>query len=146
MVANNFEQVRRMVCQHLHDLKLGLYPGLGRSYPHRSGLPPIYSKHQPPTPAECITVNTYAVDTDPDPEIPGAVVRVQIRVRAEHDADPLADQIADALDKSHHQVWAGIRVARCKRISTVQLGLDAAGLDERTDNYEIHTTGGQHHE
>ena len=68
------------------------------------------------------------------------VARVQVRVRAPYDADPLADAALAALHGAHHETWGGLRVARCAHLSALQLGADQSGLDERSDNYELHIT------
>lgn len=126
------------VCTRLDTAGVAYWPGPDGSYPKTPPRRPAFAKRLPATPPEALAVATYGLDLQPDPQDPSEVFRVQVRSRAPYDADPPADQALAALHGQHHQVWAGIRVQRCRHLSTAQLGADpSTGLDERTDNYEL---------
>ena len=126
------------VATRLNDAEVGYWPGPTGTYPTTLPRTPVYAKRLPATPPEALAVNVYGQDLQPDPTDPTEVFRGQVRSRAPYDADPPADQALAALHGQHHQVWAGIRVQRCRHLSTAQLGADpSTGLDERTDNYEL---------
>lgn len=133
------QDVTVAVMTRLHDREVAWWPGsLDGAYPKQPPRTPVFAKRLPATPPEALAVATYGLDLQPDPQDPSEVFRIQVRSRAPYDADPPADQALAALHGQHHQVWAGIRVQRCRHLSTAQLGADpSTGLDERTDNYEI---------
>lgn len=135
----DFSRIIDAVCWQLNDQKVGFWPGANAPYPKKPPLPPVYAKRLQATSGSCLAVSVYDYSA-PQPGSATITARVQIRTRAPYTADPLADQALNALHGAHHQEWHGLRVERCIHTSTAQLGIDEAGLDERTDNYEITTT------
>lgn len=129
-------QVIDAVGTRLMGAGVGYWPGPAGTYPTNAGRP-IFAKRLRPKPDTAIAVTTYGTDLDPNPDLPTIRVRVQVRTRAPLDADPIGDQIIQALHGQHHQEWAGLPVNRCIHLSTAQLGANQAGLDERTDNFEL---------
>ena len=125
------------VATRLDTAGVGYWPGPTGTYPTTLPRTPVYAKRFPATPPEAFSVSVYSLDLTPDPDDPTEVFRVQVRSRAPYDADPHADEALQALHGQHNAVWAGVRVERCRHLSTAQLGADTAGLDERTDNYEL---------
>ena len=131
--------ITRAVCERLAQAGAAYWPGEDGAYTLTpGGAPPVYAKRLQATPDTALAVATYQIDPPIDPGDPVTVVRVQVRARAPYDADPLADTALAALHGAHHQEWGGLHVARCAHLSALQLGADQAGLDERTDNYELH--------
>lgn len=120
----------------LHSNNIGYMPANASDpYPTTHALPPIFAKRLPAKPEECIALNVYGWELEPDPKNPLTVARLQTRVRAKHTADPLADRIVTALHGLH--ATTGDTIGRIRHVSTAQLGADPAGLDERTDNFHI---------
>lgn len=112
------------------------------TYPNNPNVPPIYAKRFPPkAPDNALTINAYGIQVSPDPNQPVETIRVQVRSRAKNTASLVVDDIADPiltlLHGAHHQKWGALTIQRCQHLSTAQLGVDAAGLDERTDNYQL---------
>lgn len=125
----------------LHNHTIGYWPGPDGTYPTHPHAPPIYAKHLPPTPDTCIAITTYALNLEINPDLGRTfTIRIQVRVRAPQDADPIADQILTVLHGQHRQEWEGLYVERCRHLSTAQLGTNPGGLDERTDNFELTIT------
>lgn len=126
------------VCTRLDAAGVAYWPGPDGTYPKTPPRTSAFAKRLPATPAQALAVTAYDVELTPDPEDTVEVFRVQVRSRAPYDADPTADAALAILHGQHHQEWAGIRVQRCRHLSTAQLGADpSTGLDERTDNYEL---------
>lgn len=133
--------ITRAVCERLAQAGVAYWPGEDGDYTRPpGGPPPVYAKRLQTTPETALAVAAYQIDPPITPGDNVTVARVQVRARAPYDADPLADAALTALHGAHHQKWGGLRVARCAHLSAVQLGADQAGLDERTDNYELHIT------
>lgn len=133
--------ITRAVCERLAQAGVAYWPGEDSAYTLTpGGPPPVYAKRLQATPETALAVATYQIDPPITPGINVTVARVQVRVRAPYDADPLADAALAALHGAHHQTWGGLRVARCAHLSALQLGADQSGLDERSDNYELHIT------
>lgn len=128
------------VCQHLHNLKVGYWPGSTGTYPKTTSQPPIYVKRLPSAPVAAYAVTAYNLELDAyDPR--KQTVRIQIRSRNPFDADQLADRAVQAMHAVHHQTWGPVTIHRCKHLYAAQLGADpATRLDERTDNYELEVT------
>lgn len=133
----NLRTVINAVATRLHDTGVGYWPGPEGTYPDTPQARSIYAKRLPPKPAEAYAVTAYGLTTTPDPDVTSYTVRVQVRSRAPYDADPMGDDALNSLHGLHHQEWAGLHVDRCQHLSTAQLGADSAGLDERTDNFEL---------
>lgn len=127
------------VMTRLSDSGVAWWPGsIDGAYPTTPPRTPVYAKRIPASSPEALAVSVYQLDLQPDPEDPTEVFRVQVRTRAPFDADPTADEALAALHGAHRQQWAGVRIERCRHLSTAELGADpATSLDERTDNYEL---------
>lgn len=133
--------VTRAVCERLNRAGVAYWPGEDGAYTLTpGGPPPVYAKRLQATPETAFAVTAYQIAPPITPDSNVTVARVQVRVRAPYDADPLADAALAALHGVHHQMWGGLRVARCAHLSALQLGADQSGLDERSDNYELHIT------
>ncbi|WP_263120857.1 minor capsid protein [Cellulomonas sp. RIT-PI-Y] len=99
-------------------------------------------KTVPAGPDVVAAVTVYDVDDDPDPRQVRRTFAVQVRFRApgRPDAvDVIAQEAKDALHGEHHSRFGQVPIARCARVSVAQLGPDAGGRHERTDNYRIVT-------
>ena len=121
----------------LDDAGIGYWNPTG-TYPAQPEKPPVYGKRLPAkSPSTAVAVNVYGVEVSPDPNQPVETFRIQIRTRKAGVADDLADTILSRLHGSHHEKWGALTIQRCRHTSTAQLGLDTAGLDERTDNYQL---------
>lgn len=139
----NMRDVIHALATHLNDTRIGVWPGPNGTHDHRSSQPLIFAKNPPRAPqahtAYILTAYQHAHTIDPS-TARVHTVRIQILSRAPRDADPLGDAVVRALHGQHRQEWNGLAIDRCKHVSTVQLGADSAGLDERTDNFEITIT------
>lgn len=136
----SMSEILEAVATRLKEAGVAEWDGMNTPVPEGDDRVRVWAKHYPPvTPS--LTVNVYSIKVPAHGEA-DTTYRVQIRTRAPHNADPLADKALQALDDIHHQEWAGVPVARCRHISTAQLGLDGQ-TDERTDNYEITTQKGK---
>lgn len=109
-------------------------------YPTITPAPPAYVKRIPVSaPNEAVAMLVYNSEGSLNPGMRVAQWHLQTRVRAPYDADILADRIKRVLVGVHNTRWNGVRVQTIKHLSTAQLGVDAADLDERTDNYLVIT-------
>lgn len=125
------------VASRIDQAGLGYWNPAG-AYPAAPERPPVYGKRFPPkAPQTAVSVNAYSIQVSPDPHQPVETIRVQVRTRKPGTADPLADSILTLLHGKHHEQWGALRVQRCRHLSTAQLGVDTADLDERTDNFEL---------
>ena len=97
------------------------------------GAVQISAKRLSVTPDQGVGITVYG-STD-DPQL--LTRRVQFWCRGKPDdpfgPDRLAHRLYEHLHWRHHDSL----IARARRLSTAQLGLDGNGRDERTDNYEI---------
>jgi len=99
-------------------------------------------KTVPTSPDVVCAVTVYDVDDDPNPRQVRRTFAVQARFRApgRPDAvDEIAQEAFVALHAQHHTAFGQVPIARCARTSVAQLGPDANGRHERTDNYRIVT-------
>lgn len=90
-------------------------------------------------PPSLIAIAAYnAID---DPSLSDSTAQVQFRVRGPSadpgPADDLADGIFDSLQGRHGAVLNGITLVYARRTSTLPLGVDGNGRQERTDNYDL---------
>lgn len=111
----------------------GAYPAAERA---------LTIKAVPASPDVVCAVTVYDVDDDPDPRQVRRTFAVQARFRApgRPDAvDEIAQEAFVALHAQHHTAFGQVPIARCVRTSVAQLGPDANGRHERTDNYRIVT-------
>lgn len=97
------------------------------------GAVQIAAKRLSATPDQGVGITVYATTDDPDV----LTRRVQFWSRGQPNdtfgPDRIAQLIYERLHWRHHDTL----IARARRLSIAQLGLDGNGRDERTDNYEI---------
>ncbi len=89
----------------------------------------------PSTTDRAIAITPYDTDDPLDgPAVRFVQLRSRGRARQQFDAGDLADLAFAVLHDRHHP---DPRVARIVRVSSVPLGPDGNGRQERTDNYQI---------
>jgi hypothetical protein len=77
-----------------------------------------------------------------DPALSDSTMQMQVRVRAPNadprPADDLADAVFDTLQGLHGaDLIGGVRLVYARRVSTLPLGIDGSGRQERADNYDL---------
>lgn len=131
-------QVHTAIAERLDAAGVGVYKPADVYAAHETA---ITIKAVPTTPDRIVAVTVYDDDQNPDPGDLRVTYFVQLRFRAgllPTDVDDIADAAHVAMSV-HHQVWSGVRVSRCHRTGFAQIGPDANGRQERTDNYQLVT-------
>ncbi|WP_439676000.1 minor capsid protein [Embleya sp. MST-111070] len=93
-----------------------------------------------PAPDRLLVLAAYPI-TD-DPWLTDTVTGVQVRARAgpdPRDVEQLADDAYDVLHGAGPLLLGAVRVQLITRASGAQIGADASGRMERTDNYRART-------
>lgn len=83
-----------------------------------------------------------AYGNNDDPSLSDSTMQMQVRVRSAsadpRPADNLADEIFDILHGLNGaDLIGGIRLVYARRTSTLPLGIDGSGRQERSDNYDL---------
>ncbi len=123
------------VCQRLAAAGLAQYQTLTGETVGPSSAPPVFVRYFQAAPDEAILVTARPLARPANPDETVTRWQIQIRVRAQNvmRVDNLADSISRAL--TEYYAWAH-PVQRVFYQSTIPLGRDRAGRDERSDNYE----------
>ena len=128
------------VCQFLADQGLGQYPAPGQVYD--GSAPAICEVYLPDEPNVALAVAVYGREVPVDPHEGSWVQPLQIRGRGDVNATPLAvmdlmDGVRAALNGLHHATIGSVNVARVGFVYSADLGRDANGRQEQTDNYRL---------
>ncbi len=110
--------------------------------------PSTYTAHEvgityrrtPKSPDRVLVLTPYGTD-DPLP-LYNRVTLVQVKVRGSTkplDAEKLSEKAFQALHFRHHETWGATRIARIRRVSSGDLGVDENDRPTLSDNYEITT-------
>lgn len=98
----------------------------------------IVLKQLPAGPDTAVALSVYSVLDDI--RLPDVQVRVQLRFRAAGPRTAVDDFADDVFDLLHgrHMIPAGdLLIQQARRISSIPLGADENGRQERADNYEL---------
>jgi hypothetical protein len=117
------------------DLLLGL-----SAYVTAHGVTdPGYMKALPTLPDRCFALTAYA--TSDEAKVALSKIRVQFWFRGvvnnSLDVDDLGDDVFNLLHGLEHVQFGTAHVNQMLRVSSIQLGADAAKRNERSDNYEL---------
>lgn len=93
----------------------------------------VAAKRLATTPDQGVAITVYATIDEPQTH----TRRVQFWMRGTRDNPFGPDRISQLIFEQLHWRHHDSLIARARRLSTAQLGLDGNGRDERTDNYEI---------
>lgn len=123
------------VCQRLADAGLAKYQTLTGETVGPSSAPPVFVRYFQAAPDEAVLVTVRPLQRPANPDETVTRWQIQVRVRAGNviRVDSLADSISRALTEYYE--WEQ-PVQRVFYQSTIPLGRDRAGRDERSDNYE----------